>query len=93
MPPEAVHDTARPPICESFAEYVATLPPWEGDLLAHAMEEFYPESSFYELLQQKDANILVASDGSHKEGNRNERRSHTGLRRSRERLPNAVLPS
>jgi hypothetical protein len=30
------------------------------------MQEFCPESSLYELLQQKNVNILVGSDGGHK---------------------------
>jgi hypothetical protein len=37
------------------------------DLLAHAREEFCPESSLYELLQQKNVIILVGSDGGHKD--------------------------
>jgi hypothetical protein len=48
MPPEAMHDTARTPICGTFSEYVASLPPCR--LLAHGMQEFYPEFSLYELL-------------------------------------------
>jgi hypothetical protein len=49
MPPEAVHGTARIPICETFAEYAATLPPCEGGFLAHTTEIFCPDSSLYEL--------------------------------------------
>jgi hypothetical protein len=67
MPFEAVHDTARTPICETSAEYVATLPACGGEPLAHATETYCPDSSFYELLQQKNTNILLASDGGHKD--------------------------
>jgi hypothetical protein len=63
LEPEAVYETAR----TSITEYVATLPPSIRDLLAHATEEFYPESFLYELLKQKNAKILVASDGGHKD--------------------------
>jgi hypothetical protein len=66
MPPELVHDAARVPICATFADYVAILPLWERDLLAHATEVYCPDSSLYELLQQRNVNILVASDGGHK---------------------------
>jgi hypothetical protein len=51
----------------TFADYVATLPLWERDLLAHATEEHCPDSSLYELLQQTNVNILVASDGGRKD--------------------------
>jgi hypothetical protein len=40
---------------------------WERDLLAHATKEYCPASSLCELLQQKNVNILVASDGGHKD--------------------------
>jgi hypothetical protein len=40
---------------------------WERDLLAHATEEHCSDSPLYELLQQTNVNILVASDGSHKD--------------------------
>jgi hypothetical protein len=50
--------------------------------MAHATEEFFPDSSLYEVLQQKIVNILVASDGS-----------HMGLRGICARPPNTVLPS
>jgi hypothetical protein len=66
MPPEAVYDTARTPPCETFAEYVATLPPWERELLPLATELYGPDSSLYELLQQKNRTILAASDGDQK---------------------------
>jgi hypothetical protein len=46
---------------------VATLPLWERDLLAHATEVCCPDSSLYELLQLWNINILVASDGGHKD--------------------------
>jgi hypothetical protein len=65
MPPEPSHDTVRAPINATFADYVATLPLWERDLLAHATEDHCPDSSLYGLLQQTNINILVASDGGH----------------------------
>jgi hypothetical protein len=46
-----------------LADYIATLPLWERDLLAHATEDFCPEFSLHELLQQGKVHILVASDG------------------------------
>jgi hypothetical protein len=42
------------------------LPLHVRDLLAHAKEVHCPDSSLYELLQQKNVNILVASNGGHK---------------------------
>jgi hypothetical protein len=47
MPTESIHD-AR---CATIAECIATLPLWEGDLIAHPTEDFYPNSSLYDLLQ------------------------------------------
>jgi hypothetical protein len=67
MPPEAVHDTARTPTCETFAVHVVTLPPWERELLAHATELYCPDSSLFEVLQQKKTTILAASDGGQKD--------------------------
>jgi hypothetical protein len=67
MPLEPAHDAVRSPINATFADYVATLPLWERDLLAHATEEHCPDSSLCELLQQTNVNILVASDGGHKD--------------------------
>jgi hypothetical protein len=66
MPHEPAHDAVRAPINATFADYVATLPMWERDLLARATEEHCPGYSLYELLQQTNVNILVASDGGHK---------------------------
>jgi hypothetical protein len=67
MPLEPAHDAVRAPINPTFADYVAILPLWERDLLAHATEDHYPDSSLCELLQQTNVNILVASDGGHKD--------------------------
>jgi hypothetical protein len=50
-----------------FADYIATSPPWERDLLAHATENFCRGSPLYDLPQQRNVNILVASDGGHKD--------------------------
>jgi hypothetical protein len=97
---EPVHDTARAPTCATFADYVTTLPLHVRDLLAHAKDIHCPDSSLYELLQQKNVNILVASNGGHKGthgsfgwviGTSDE--VIWGLRRHRARLPHAVLPS
>jgi hypothetical protein len=65
-PHEPVPDTVRPPICATFADYVTTLPQWERDLLAKAMEDPFPDTPLNQLLQQRNVNILVASDGGHK---------------------------
>ncbi len=65
LPPETGHDAIRDPKVATFADYVATLPLWEQDLLADATEVECPDSSLYELLQQRNVNILVASDGGH----------------------------
>jgi hypothetical protein len=62
----AARACARAPINATFADYVATVPLWERDLLAHATEEHCPDSSLYEVLQQTNVNILVASDGGHR---------------------------
>jgi hypothetical protein len=67
MQTEPVHDAARALSCATFAAYVATLPLWEQDLLAQATEVYCPDSSLYELLQQRDVDILVASDGGQKD--------------------------
>jgi hypothetical protein len=67
MPTEPVHDTARSTICATFDEYIATLPRWERDLLVYVAEYFCPDSSLYELLQQSNVKILIASDGGHKD--------------------------
>jgi hypothetical protein len=67
MPPEPVHDAARSPICATFEEYIATLPLWERGLLVYVAEFFCPDSSLYELLQQSSVEILIASDGGHKD--------------------------
>jgi hypothetical protein len=67
MPPEPVHDTARSTICATFDEYIATLPRWERDLLVYVAENFCHDSSSYELLQQSNAKILIASDGGHED--------------------------
>jgi hypothetical protein len=67
MPLEPVHDAVRAPINATFTDYVATLPLWERDLLAHATEEHCPASSLYEVPQQTNVNILVASDGGHQD--------------------------
>jgi hypothetical protein len=67
MQTEPVHDAARALNCDTFAAYVATLPLWEQDLLAQATEVYCPDSSLYELLQQRNVNILVASDGGQKD--------------------------
>jgi hypothetical protein len=48
MPPEPAHNAVRAPINATFADYVATVPLWERDLLAHATEELCPDSSLYE---------------------------------------------
>jgi hypothetical protein len=69
LPPglyEPVPDTIHPPICATFAHYVTTLPQWERDLLAKATEDPFPDTPLYHLLQQRNVNILVASDGGHK---------------------------
>jgi hypothetical protein len=58
LPPETGHDAIRDP-------KVATFPtgfPLKQDLLADATEVECP-SSLYELLQQRNVNILAASDG------------------------------
>jgi hypothetical protein len=68
MPPEPVHDAARSPICATFEEYLATLPLWVRDLLVYVTEYSCPDSSSYGLLQQRNVNILVASDGGHEDG-------------------------
>jgi hypothetical protein len=67
MQTEPVHDAARALNCATFAAYVATLPLWEQDLLAQATEVYCPDSFLYELLQQRNVNILVASDGGKKD--------------------------
>jgi hypothetical protein len=61
MPPEPVHDVARSPIRATFAEYIATLTLWEGDLLVYVSEYYCPKSSLYELLQQRNVKILIAA--------------------------------
>jgi hypothetical protein len=66
MPPEPVHDAVRSLIRAKFTDYIATLPLWEWDLLADATESC-PDSHLLELLQQRNINVLVASDGSHKD--------------------------
>jgi hypothetical protein len=58
---------ARALNCAKFAAYVATLPLWEQDLLAQATEVYCLDSSLYELLQQRNVNILVARDGGKKD--------------------------
>jgi hypothetical protein len=50
-----------------FADYVATLPLWQRDLIARATEINCPDSSLYELLQQRNVSVLVASDGDQKD--------------------------
>jgi hypothetical protein len=67
MQTELVHDAARALNCVTFAAYVATLPLWEQDPLAQATEVNCPDSSLYELLKQRNVNILVASDGGKKD--------------------------
>jgi hypothetical protein len=72
-----------------LADYIATLPLWERDLLAHATEDFCPEFSLHELLQQGKVHILVASDGGYKTtaplvGNWNGTPSHMAAKVSRE---------
>jgi hypothetical protein len=67
MPSEPVHDAIRSPICVTSADYIATIPLWERELLAHATKEFCPDSSLYDLLQQRNVDILVAGDGGHKD--------------------------
>jgi hypothetical protein len=62
LPPETGHDAIRDPKVATFADYVATYR-WEQDLLADATEVECPDSSLYELLQQRNVNILAASDG------------------------------
>ena len=67
MPHEPAHDAERAPKYTTFDEYVATLPMWIRDMIAHATETHCPDSSLYELLQQGNTNILVASDGGQKD--------------------------
>jgi hypothetical protein len=67
MPSEPARDAARATACATFANYVATLPQWQRDLIARATEIHCPDSSLCELLQQRNVNILVASDGGQKD--------------------------
>ena len=67
MPPEPMHEPALSTICATFDEYIATLPRWERNLLLYVAEYFCPDSSLYELLQQSNVKILIASDGGHKD--------------------------
>jgi hypothetical protein len=50
-----------PSIRVTFADYIATLPPWERDLVRNT--EFHcPDYSLCDT-QQENVNILTASDG------------------------------
>jgi hypothetical protein len=61
----------RPSLCttrhKSITDYIATLPQWERDPIAHATDNFFPDSFLYQLLQQRNVEILVASDSGHKD--------------------------
>jgi hypothetical protein len=96
---EPVQDAVQAPICVTFADYVATLPLWDRDLIKLNIESYCPDSSLCELLQQENVKILAASDGGHKDDYGSfgwvigtEQGNHMRMRRHRTRLPNAVLP-
>jgi hypothetical protein len=64
-PLEPAREEERPTNSDTLADHITTLPLWERDLIAPAMEGFLPDSSLYEVLHKRNVNILVASDGGH----------------------------
>ena len=67
MPTATLHETIPTTMCATFGDYISTLPLWERDLLVNATEEYLPDYPLYQLLQQRNVNILVASDGGHED--------------------------
>jgi hypothetical protein len=62
LPPNSVLAKQRSPTCAAVADCVTTLPMWERDILVYAMER--PLATLlYNLLLQKNATLLVLSDG------------------------------
>jgi hypothetical protein len=62
LPAKTVTDTTSPRICATFADYVASLPQWEQDLLVH-VKEYVLATPLFEVLQKQNANLLAVSDG------------------------------
>jgi hypothetical protein len=55
-----MHDTTRPPICDTFVDYVTILPMWERDILVHTLKK--PLAAIlYQLLLQKDATLMSSA--------------------------------
>jgi hypothetical protein len=55
------------PLSDAVPVTVLLDTPTLRNLLAHATEEYCPDYSLYKLLQQTNVDILVASDGGHKD--------------------------
>jgi hypothetical protein len=59
-PSRPMHDTTRPPICDTFVDYVTILPMWERDILVHTLKK--PLAAIlYQLLLQKDATLMSSA--------------------------------
>jgi hypothetical protein len=56
-----MQDVVQSSIRVTFADYIATLPPWERDLLVRNTEFHCPDYSLLRVTQQENVNIPPAT--------------------------------